>query len=133
MEMTEEINTICDVLKMYTFIDVPSKLVNYYEGETILKDNIEIGGIYKSDIDEDGNIFIHNIEVIKGNGANVLAKLFCDLNINAIFGESVEDVFDFWRKFGAVYGGRSSDRKINFMIPKNKFFIEYIKYIKGNR
>lgn len=132
MEMTEEINTICNVLKMYTFIDVPSKLVNYYEGETILKDNIEIGGIYKSD-NEDGNIFIHNIEVIKGNGANVLAKLFCDLNINAIFGESVEDVFDFWRKFGAVYGGRSSDRKINFMIPKNKFFIEYIKYIKENR
>ncbi len=45
--MIDELNVICKELERYSFINIPSKLVNFYEGETILKDDEEVGGIYK--------------------------------------------------------------------------------------
>lgn len=124
-----ELLHICSKLEKYTFVNTPSKLVNSDRGETILKDNVEIGGLYKS-IYEDG-IFIYELETLRGHGANVLAKLFCDLNINVIYGETIDDSYNFYKKFGAIFGRKvSGNMTTEFIIPRNKFFMYYKLYLK---
>ncbi len=91
-------------LSKYTFLDEPSEILHQGIGETILYDGKEVGGIFKSGISKEGDVFIFNIETFKGHGRNVIRKIFEDKKVKTIYGEATDESIGFWKKMGAVFG-----------------------------